>query len=92
MTDLRNVIDPGHYALGYNAGFSAGMIEGRKKGMEESAEVAAARAEYYHQRACETHNSNLACEREYGSEACANLAHRIRSLITTGDAEKGEAT
>lgn len=39
MTDLRNTIDSGLYALGYNAGFSAGMIEGRKKGVEEAATV-----------------------------------------------------
>lgn len=53
---------------------------GRKDGIEEAAKLCETQAEFYHQRSTETDNPELACEREYGSEACFYTAVKIRSL------------
>lgn len=88
MTDIRNTIDPGVYALGYDSGFSAGMIEGRKKGVEE-AEAMLRKWSKRHELSGEAlpdgdprHMSRVI------SSVYAACAYYVRSLITTGDASE----
>ncbi len=66
--------------IGRAAGFRAGFLAGRNA----AAGMCMERAAFYRERSQETDNANLACEREYGAEACENLEGRIRALEPPG--------
>lgn len=66
------------------AEIEAALLSARNEALEEAAAVADEREAFYTQRAQETTNANLSCERQYGGESCEAVALRIRALKQEG--------